>query len=331
MQESKILLGVSACLLGTPVRYDGQDKGIPWIREGLSQVFDLIAICPETQAGLGVPRPPMRLEGERQSPRMVTITTRQDMTPLLSTFCTSELRRLTPVQPCGFIFKSRSPSCGVDGVPIFNPQSTEPQTGSGLFAAAFRQAFPLAVVVEESHLLAHVIHRHHFIERMFVAHRWQRFLQEDGGGAGLVGFHARHKFQIMFHDREAMRSLGRLAANAGTPGCVADYGQGLMRALAKPATVALAVDCMMHLFGFFKKELTSQQKKTFFQLLEGYRHGERPRRDPMAWLQNQAQHDEKNYLLQQWFLFPDPCEVAAHAHIPPDNREDKASRLQNDE
>ncbi|HIJ85559.1 MAG: putative protein of unknown function DUF523 [Magnetococcales bacterium] len=299
-----ISLGVSACLLGEPVRYDGQDKLFPWIPQVLARFFRLVPVCPEVQAGMGTPRPPMHLVGEPSAPSLMTRAARQDMTPVMASFCADEVRRLASLDLRGFIFKSRSPSCGVDGVEV----SSQNGTGAGLFANAFRQTFPLAVVVEETRLATRE-QRQHFIERIFVLDRWQRFLLQESQRGVLSEFHARHKFQIMARDDVAMRHLGRLAADsARKEDVVVSYGQILGVVMAREDTLARHVDCMMHLYGFIKNNLTTTQKKDFLRLWETCRQGDLAISEPRSWLQLQAQRLDHHYLLHQWYLFPDKRE-----------------------
>lgn len=301
-----ISLGVSTCLLGDPVRYDGRSKRDSWISEVLARHFQLVRVCPEVQAGLGIPRPPMRLVGDLLAPRVLTIATGEDRTPVLAAFVADELLRLFSGNLRGFIFKSRSPSCGMHSVGVFDLQGGGVGMTSGLFARAFCRAFPLAVVVEETDLVL-LEQQRHFVERIFVADRWMKFVMDDGCVSGLSEFHKRHKFQIMAHDAEAMQSLERLAS--GTSDLVAAYGLLLYDALVKPATLACHVKCMMGLYGFLKGRLSSAHGREFLHLLDSYRLGNAPRSEPVSWLAFQAQRYDHRYLMEQWYLFPDQREI----------------------
>ncbi|MBF0147590.1 MAG: DUF523 and DUF1722 domain-containing protein [Magnetococcales bacterium] len=321
--DDSITLGVSACLMGEPVRYDGRDKGDPRVMHRLSGVFRLIPFCPEAQAGLGIPRPPMRLVGDPRSPRLVTVATGQDLTEPLITHCTSECIRCTSMQLRGFIFKSRSPSCAVESAPIHDREGAVTAMGSGLWTRAFQQAFPMTVVVEEADLADEQGQRR-FVERVLVADRWQKWVDGTVTAHHLTEFHARHKFQIMAHDREAMKSMGRLAAASGAAETLS-YGRELFAAMARPDTLERHVDCMMHLFGFLKKRVSSEQKQEFLHLLEACRLGRRSRWEPWSWLRSRAQQHRIRYLLNQWYLFPDPRETQCHP-VGPNNGTDSDGR-----
>ncbi|MBF0435989.1 MAG: DUF523 and DUF1722 domain-containing protein [Magnetococcales bacterium] len=305
-----IPLGISACLLGEPVRYDGQDKHLPWATQTLVNHFQLIPVCPEVGAGLGVPRPPVRLVQDDKGLHLLGLQPGLDVTTTLAPYCSRESARLAtvPVAPRGFLFKSRSPSCAMGSAPVFNREGTIIRQDSGLFARAWIQASPLAVVVEETDLQTEP-QRRHFIERVFVLDRWMRFVQNDGSYRGLSTFQARHKMQIMAHDREAMQTLGRLASgDEGSPPLEA-YGQNLMRVLAQPATLARQVDCLMHLYGFMKTTTPETANKEFLQLLETVRLGQEPVQTARSWLQHWARSTQNDYVLEQWYLFPDPREA----------------------
>ncbi|MBF0109203.1 MAG: DUF523 and DUF1722 domain-containing protein [Magnetococcales bacterium] len=309
MATDPIPLGVSACLLGHPVRYDGGDKNDPWIATVLSGVFQPIAICPEVEAGLAVPRPPMRLVGQGMSaPRLVTVMDGRDMTPGVALLTRTRMVQLATPEPRGFIFKSRSPSCGVASTPLHDDAGGVIGVASGLFAEAFMRRFPLAVVVEETELVSRE-GRAGFVERMFVADRWLRLRAAGMTRERLSTFQARHKFQVMAHDPASMRRLGRLAA-VGDAVAVEAYGRELFAAMKDHASVEHQVDVLMHLFGFFKKDVTAPEKRNFLELLEAYRSRRITREVVRSWLRGQAVRWKKDVLLSQWYLFPDPREEA---------------------
>lgn len=306
-----IPLGVSACLLGERVRYDGQDKRLPWAVQVLLPFFHMIPVCPEVGSGLGVPRPPVRLVQHEGGLRLLGFDPGLDVTTVLTSFCSKETMRLTTasVPLRGFLFKSRSPSCAVGSANVFNQEGSVIRQDSGLFAQAFLQASPLAVVVEESDLQTEP-QRQHFIERVFVLDRWIRFKQHDGSLGGLSSFQARHKFQIMAHDRETMHILGRLASGQEETSPLEAYAHHLMHALAKPSTLERQVDCLMHLYGFMKTTVPEDAKKDFLLLLDKVRLGHTPVQSARSWLQHWAHHTQNDYVLGQWYLFPDPREEA---------------------
>jgi uncharacterized protein YbbK (DUF523 family) len=167
--EPPLRLGVSACLLGQAVRYDGGHKLDLWITGELGRYVEFVPVCPEVEAGLGVPREPMRLLGDPASPRLVTVNTRRDMTAVMANWAAKRVE-LAGENLCGFILKSRSPSCGTGGLDVFPDYGGEPTPrGTGLFARALMERFPLLPVEEESGL-HHARQRETFLERVIACH-----------------------------------------------------------------------------------------------------------------------------------------------------------------
>ena len=145
-------VGISQCLLGDNVRYDGGHKLDSVLIETLGRHVEWVPVCPEVEVGLGTPREPMRLVGDPQAPRLVTINTGVDHTEAMQRFAQQRIRELEALNLSGFVFKSASPSCGIMGVALFNAQGTETHDGVGLFARAFMAHFPLIPVEEEGQL-----------------------------------------------------------------------------------------------------------------------------------------------------------------------------------
>lgn len=160
----KIRMGASACLLGDKVRYDGQHKLDRYLTETLSQWFEFVPVCPEFELGLGVPREIMRLEGDPENPRLVTCNTKVDLTDRMQAWCAKRMEELERENLCGFIFKSKSPSCGMECVPVDQSNGMLVNTGHGLFAKAFMDHFPDLPVEEEGRLHDPVV-RENFVER----------------------------------------------------------------------------------------------------------------------------------------------------------------------
>ncbi|MBU2489096.1 MAG: DUF523 and DUF1722 domain-containing protein, partial [Proteobacteria bacterium] len=206
--EDRVRIGVSACLLGEKVRYDGGHKRDPFITKTLSAWFEFVPVCPEAECGLGVPREAMHLTGNPESPRLVTRTTGRDLTDRMLSWARARLDGLAEQDLCGFIFKSRSPSSGMERVPVYTEAGMSVRRGRGLFAAAFMDRFPRLPVEDEGRLSGMGI-RENFIERVFTLRRWRDLLDRDPSVRGLMGFHAAHKLLIMSHSPRHMREMGR--------------------------------------------------------------------------------------------------------------------------
>jgi uncharacterized protein YbbK (DUF523 family) len=139
----KIRLGISSCLLGENVRYDGGHKLDRFLKDTLCACVEYVPVCPEVECGLGVPRESMRLEGEPDNPRLVTTSSKQDRTGLLVDWARKRVVELEAEKLCGFIFKSDSPSCGLERVKVINEKGMAVKTGVGIFARIFMEHFPL--------------------------------------------------------------------------------------------------------------------------------------------------------------------------------------------
>ncbi|ABK44441.1 Protein of unknown function DUF1722 [Magnetococcus marinus MC-1] len=310
-----IMIGVSQCLLGDEVRYDGGHKQDRYITHTLRDYFQITTLCPEVEAGLGIPREAMHLEGGEDQPKLVSVRTRRDLTQPLRQWSEHQAQALAGQRLCGFIFKSKSPSCGMQRVKLYNEHGvTISHKGVGLFAQAFIAQNPLVPVEEEGRLHDAPL-RENFIERVFVYDRWLTLLARGGAAKDLVAFHAQHKFLIMAHDPVQMRQLGKLVSDAGNTVPLQAYGQGLMLALGKLATVKKQVDVLYHLMGFFKKQLSGDEKKELTDLFEQYHQQLIPLIVPITLVNHYVRKFKIDYLAQQWYLQPHPAELKLRNHV----------------
>jgi len=163
--NKKIRLGISTCLLGEPVRYDGGHKHDAYLTDTLGRFVEWVPVCPEVECGLSVPREAMHLEGDLASPRLVTIRTHQDQTERMLSWARRRVEEQAREGLCGFVFKANSPSCGREGVPVYDARGMAQESGVGLFARLFMERFPLLPVEDEKRLYDAAI-RAGFIERL---------------------------------------------------------------------------------------------------------------------------------------------------------------------
>lgn len=308
-QPHQINLGISSCLLGNEVRYDGGHKRNAYILNSLSDYFQFQPFCPEAAIGMGIPRPPIRLvqldDGIHalgiQDPRM-------DKTAELTTYAFETLPQINLLS--GFIFKKDSPSCGMQRVKVFDRNSVPAKTGQGIFAAVLMQALPNLPVEEEGRLMDPVL-RENFIERVFIYYRWQQ-MQNDLTPGKLVEFHARHKFNVLAHDEVSYRRLGRLVADAGSEKfshVCQSYLDILMSALKKPASKKQHTNVLMHVMGYIKSHLDSDDKKELLEILEAYRLGQLPLIVPITLLKHYLRRFPQPYIEQQYYMNPYPEEL----------------------
>ena len=316
--EQQIRVGVSTCLLGQSVRYDGGHKHDHYITDTLARYFQLVPVCPEVESGMPVPREAMRLVGDPSNPRLMTIRSGQDLTAQMQSFCDRKLTELAQGDLCGFIFKKNSPSSCLYRVKVYSEKGGMPaQAGRGLFAAAFTGRFPLLPVEEEGRLCDAIL-RENFLERVFCYHRWQQLVAADLSLGGLVEFHARHKFLILSHSPSLLRELGRLVAMGKQfplQELHAQYLATLMKALSLHATPAKQVNTLQHIMGFFKQQLDSWEKQELLELFEQYRQRLVPLIVPITLLNHYIRKYQHDYLLQQFYLTPHPHDLMLRNHV----------------
>jgi uncharacterized protein YbbK (DUF523 family) len=196
-------LGISTCLLGEEVRYDGQHKLDHFLRDTLGQYVEWVPVCPEVESGLGVPREPMRLVGDPEAPRLVTVRTQKDLTDRMLEFAQRRARELEGENLCGFVFKSGSPSSGMTHIKVYDDSGVPRRAGVGLFARVLMQHFPLVPVEDDGRLHDPGL-RENFIERVFCLQRYRNQVKAEGGVGALVEFHAAQKMQLLAHDPDTL-------------------------------------------------------------------------------------------------------------------------------
>lgn len=299
----RLQLGVSACLLGEAVRYDGRHKRNAYLVETLGRFFDVVPICPEVAIGLGVPRPPIRLVGEPESPRLVRVDDPSiDLTAPMEAFSAREVQRLGGIS--GFVLKARSPSCGPEGVPV--QADRRRRAGSGLFARALTTAFPLLPVVQEEQL-NDPKRRDNFLERVFAYRRWQELNSTGLTPARLLDFHARHKLSLLAHGAEGYRTSGRLLADMGSLPLEAlgrRYFEVFMKTLQRQATVKRHANVLQHISGYLKRKLEACEKAELQEMIEAYRREELPLLMPITLLRHHFRHHPDPYIAKQTYLYP---------------------------
>jgi len=316
---ASLRLGVSACLLGRSVRYDGGHKRDAYIVDTLGRHVTFVPVCPEVEAGFGVPREPMRLMGKPEAPCLVTTKTRVELTERMRAFAARRVEELADENLAGYLFKSKSPSCGFSRTKVYTEQGMAVPRGVGLFARAFMDRFPLVPVEDEGRLHDPGL-REAFIEKLFTLARFREALAGDGAGgllARLIGFTADHKLLLMAHSPELARQIGRLTAGAKerpVEAVLAAYEALLMHALDRPATPAKHVNVLQHIMGYFKKVLTADAKAELLEAIAAYRQGSLPRLVPVTLLLHYARHYNVAYLRGQVYLHPRPLELTLRNH-----------------
>lgn len=312
----KIPIGISSCLLGQEVRYDGGHKHNAYITQTLGEFFIFMPFCPELAIGMTVPRPPIQLREVDHAIRAIGVNDDSiDKTEALLEYG-KEIAEKNQ-QLCGYIFKKDSPSCGMERVKVYSQSGMPEKKGQGLYAAAFMARQPALPVEEEGRLMDPHL-RENFVERVFIYARWQQYLADGMTAARLVDFHTRHKFIIQAHDEVAYRQLGRLVSDAGSGDIQetsAIYLLQLMTALKKLATTKTHSNVLMHIMGFLKSQLDTQDKKELLEILEEYRLGKLPLIVPVTLLKHYLRIYPDEYINQQYYLNPHPGELMLRNHI----------------
>lgn len=313
----KIRLGISDCLLGEKVRYDGGHKLDRFLTETLGEYVEYLPVCPEVECGLGVPRESMRLEGLPESPRLVTVGSGRSLTDRMLNWANKRVRELEGRDLCGFIFKSGSPSSGMERVKVYGANNGARRIGTGLFASVFMRHFPRLPVEDEDRLHDPTL-RENFIERIFVLKRWREMLEQGEKLNQLVHFHARHKLIIMAHSTRHLRLMGKLAAEAkgrGLSSVFAEYGKLLMEALKLKATVKKNTNVLQHMMGYFKKQLCGREKMELIDVIGRYYKGDLPLIVPITLIGHYVRKFSQEYLKEQYYLNPHPLELRLRNHV----------------
>lgn len=310
LSAQKIQIGVSSCLLGEEVRYNGGHKRSRYVTDILAEYFDYVPLCPELAIGLGVPRPPIRLVGKIASPQAISPDDSSiDATEALDQYGRDIGRTHTFIS--GFILKSKSPSCGMDRVKVYDHNGVPSPNGRGLFARALMETQPLLPCEEEGRLNDPGL-RGSFLERVFAFHRWQCLVAEGLTPRDLVEFHTEHKFLLLAHDQEAMRRLGRLVAQAGSGDLESlghEYIAGMMKGLGKPAKRRSQVNVLQHLAGFLSDKLDEGDRAELDETIHAYRREELPIIAPLTLIRHHLRRLPDGYLAGQKYLESRPKDL----------------------
>ena len=313
---SCIRVGISACLLGQPVRYDGGHKADPFIIETLGRYFSWVPVCPEMEIGLGTPREPMRLEGDAAATRLVATVSGHDHTTAMQRFATQRVPQLAALGLHGYILKKNSPSCGMTGVRVYGSSGRARRRGRGLFAQALMTRLTLLPVEEEGRLQDPGL-RAHFVERVYGYHRWRGFLASNPMPCDVVKFHARNKLSLMAHSRPHYQTLGRMVARCGNgldEDFLSAYGDLFMAGLKVRTTRKKHANVLSHLQGYLKQHLGKSDKAALTACIDDYRQGRVPLTAPLDLLRNHFSRYPCPYVEAQNYLNPYPDDLMRLLH-----------------
>lgn len=310
-------VGVSSCLLGRNVRFDGGHKLDTLIAEALGRFFEWVPVCPEMEIGLGAPRESLRLVGAGDAVRLIATKSGTDHTASMTSWAGRRLDELAQLELHGYILKKDSPSCGMERVRVYGADGMARRSGSGIFAGLLRQRFEMLPVEEEGRLHDPSI-RENFVERVFAFHRWQEFVSTRPQRGALVSFHTRHKLTLSSHSERHYRRLGRMVAGFGKgkmSKVVADYGRLFMEALCVHATARKHANVLFHILGYLKKEIDAGDKAELIGSIENYRRGLAPLIVPMTLLTHHLRRHPVAWLQEQTYFNPYPAELMLRNHV----------------
>ena len=316
MQEN-FRIGISSCLLGNAVRWNSGHKLDRYLTDTLGQFVEYVPVCPEVEAGFGVPRESFRLVGDPQKPRLITFKSKTDHTDRMVSWARQRVAELEKEDLCGFIFKSDSPSSGMIRVKVYSEKGMPHKVGVGIFAREFMDRFPLIPAEDDGRLHDPLI-RENFIVRIFTLKRWRDVLAEKPGLGKLVDFHTRNKLLILSHSQKHYRLMGKLVAEGKKSApreLYKQYETLLMDALKLKTTIKKNNNVLQHLMGYFKKQLSADEKRELLEVFEQYRLEYVPLIVPITLINHYVRKYDQPYLKQQTYLHPHPLELKLRTHV----------------
>lgn len=310
METSELKICVSACLVGQPVRFDGSGKTDRFVVGELGRFAELVQVCPEVELGMPVPRPTLRLIGRAAAPTMVS-RDGHDWTHAMRAYAERRVADLEETEPCGYVLRSKSPSCGMERVKVYDGNGVPFPNGRGLFAEVLMRQLPWLPVEEEGRLRDRPI-REDFLDAVFALHRFREMVAGGFTAARLVDFHRRSKFQLLAHNPAIYRDLGRLVARAGiTPlDRLHDrYRAGFMQCMRSRTAVKRHVNVLQHVAGFVKRRISGGSRREIVTTIKDYQRGFVPRSVPLVLLRHHAREHGVTYLDDQSYFDPFPLRL----------------------
>jgi len=303
--KGNLKVGVSACIIGDEVRYNGQAAEDRFVNRELSNFVDFVKVCPEVRIGLGIPRETIRLVKKKEGIRLVNHGGDKDFTEAMETFSKKSASNMKREKISGFIFKKSSPSCGAFRIKVYNESGvTQNERSIGMYSSYIQKKFPWLPVEEDGRLNDSAL-RHNFIARIFAIKRWQENVEENLSMKSLISFHQTHKYMLMSYGQLALKELGRLVAN-GEGKSIEDLSQEYLHKFAKisqkPASRSKHVNVLFHLIGYFTHHLDDFDRQEMVDDVEKYRKGFRPLVMPISRIRHYAKKYNVEYLQNQAYL-----------------------------
>ncbi len=315
--KSKIKVGVSSCLLGEKVRWDGGHKRNRTVTNPLGRIFEWVPTCPEVEIGMGIPRQAVRLMGTVRSPRMVGTESATDWTVRMTRYARRRSRELAKLGVCGYIFKARSPSCGVARIPVTSKNGTTTSKGRGLFANAFMRQYSLVPVEDEDRLQDTRV-RDNFITRVNAYHRLAQLFNGRFSRTALAEFHHAHRYLLMAHSVKHEATLAKLIERAHrvSPAQLKTrYAEPFMQALTFKTTVNKNAAVLNHMLRILKKSLSEAEQHNTIKAIEDYRKKSMPLMKPVTLIKRLARKYKIGSLTNQVYINSFSTERIFHNHV----------------
>jgi uncharacterized protein YbgA (DUF1722 family)/uncharacterized protein YbbK (DUF523 family) len=312
-----IRVGMSACLAGDEVRFNGGHSRQRYLTDTLGQFFEFVTACPEIEAGMTVPRPTVRLVNSGGRIRVIDPKNDIDWTVAMEDHAVGRVSMVGEQQLSGFILKSKSPSCGVERVKVYHENGMPQMNGRGVFAAELIRRYPFLPVEEEGRLNDPSL-RENFVERVFAYHRLRRLFKSRWTVGSAVEFHTNEKLLLRAHHEATYRDLGRLVARAKTmprPAFAADYQNGFMKAMSYKTTVRKHANVLEHMIGYLRDTGDDDARAQSRAAVEDYRTGLVPLIVPVTLFSYFVKRYEIDYLSRQSYLSPHPKELMLRNHV----------------
>jgi uncharacterized protein YbgA (DUF1722 family)/uncharacterized protein YbbK (DUF523 family) len=312
-----IRVGVSSCLLGKKVRWDGGHKKDRYLTNILKSYFILKPVCPEVEVGMGVPRESVRLVGDISSPRMVGNKTGKDWTDQMKLYNKKRMKEIALFDLSGFVLKKDSPSCGMERVKVYGTSGMPIKKGQGIFGGALTDYFKNLPVEEEGRLNDHVL-RENFIVRVFAYHSLKMLYKKRFSRGNVVNFHSSYKYLLLSHSPKHYQSLGRLVAQIkkySPDKFRVKYENLFMDALSIKSTIPKNHNVLLHIFGFLKDKLDPMAKKDILRVVENYHKGLVPLVVPITLIKHYIDLFDIEYIKDQNYLNPHPEELMLRNHV----------------
>jgi uncharacterized protein YbgA (DUF1722 family)/uncharacterized protein YbbK (DUF523 family) len=317
MPEVPVRIGISACLLGDEVRFDGGHKRDAFLTDVLGPHVEWVKVCPEVEVGMGTPRETLRLLRNGNELRMQTTRTGVDYTDRMNRWSKKRVEELAREDLSGYVLKKDSPSCGMERVKVYGGGAVPARTGRGLFASALLERFPLLPIEEEGRLNDPHL-RENFIERVFAYRRLTDLFTGKWSNGSVVRFHTSHKMALLAHSTTAYQRLGRLVADvAATPRQEfrREYQQQFMETLRLPATRKRHTNVLMHMAGHLTDRLDRDSRHELAGAIDEYRRGLVPLVVPLTLVRHHVRVADVEYLRGQTYLEPHPRELMLRNHV----------------